>query len=152
MRLKSYLGVRGLVAAGLLLVLISGCGGGSDSSSTATKAGFLRAAKAVCLKGEQERGVLFNQLNEQYAGQKVTPQTREKAIRKLIQPYKREAEQLAELDAPEGEEKEIEAIVSAMEEGASQAEANPNALLASNQPFRKADKLATSYGLTKCKF
>lgn len=142
----------GWLAIGVLLPLLQGCGSGSDTSSTTTKADFFQAATLVCQKGQQKRGEVFREANEQYAGKKVTPQAREKAILKLIEPYQEEAQNLAELDAPEGEEKKVEAFVSAMEEGAAQAEANPNALLASSQPFRKADQLASSYGLKACKF
>jgi hypothetical protein len=132
-----------------LVAVLQSCGG---SSSSTTKADFVKDANAVCTKGEQQRSEVFSRLSQEYAGKEVTQTNREEAILELIKPYEQQTEQLAELAPPQGEEKRIEAMVSAMEEGASRAQADPGIVLNGGAPFGKADSLAVAYGLKHCKF
>lgn len=136
-----------LIAAALMVV--QGCGSGSSST---TKADFVKAAEVVCNKGERQRSEVFNRLSQEYEGRKVGQDLREKAVLELIKPYKQQTIELGELTPPEGDERRVEAMVSAMEEGVSRAQANPAAVIGGDAPLKKANSLVVAYGLKHCQF
>lgn len=137
------------VAVTVGLLVLQGCG--SDSSAP-TQAEFVKEATAICRKGEEERGEVFKRLSQKYAGKQPSLKTREEAVLKLIEPYRQQTEQLAELTPPKGDEAQVEAIVAAMESGVERAEGSPASLLSSGSLFQKANKLATDYELSRCHF
>jgi hypothetical protein len=139
-----------VVGVGLILLvglLASGCG--SSGGESLTKEDYVRKANAICGKWQQERGQAFREVSSKFKPP-VTQAKREKAILFVLEPYGEATEALAELSPPKGEEKEVEAIVTAMEDAFAQAEANPGTLISSSAPFNKPNKLATEYGLKEC--
>lgn len=146
---KARVGWIWAIAAIALVAVLQGCGG---SSSSTTKADFVKEAKNICNKGEQEREELAAKLITEFEEkeEKATPELQEESVLKLLKVYEKTTGKLAELDQPAGEEQKVEAIIEAREEGAQQAQASPATLLHSAQPLRKAEKLAEAYGLGRC--
>jgi hypothetical protein len=137
-----------LILAALAAVAVFGCGGGGEESLT--KADYVRQGNAICGKWQQARGALFGKFNKTLSPP-VTKAKREKAILMILKPYEVAAQDLGELSPPDGEEAKAEAVVAAMEEAATEAKANPAALLRSSAVFEKPNELADDYGLKECK-
>lgn len=133
----------------MLTLLVAGCGGDSETT-TVTKAQFVKEANSVCLKGEAKRGQMLNELSGELGGGKVPQAQREQLVLKVLPTYEETAANLSKLDVPAGDEKQVEAIVEAMEEAVERVKADPNTALVSTVPFDKANKLATEYGLDRC--
>ena len=142
---------KGLIASMLalvaLLALLTGCGGGDEE--TLTKAEYVRKGNAICGKWQQARGNLFRKMNQEVKPP-VTQAKKEAVILTILKPYGTAVEELADLSLPEGDEKQAEKAVTAMEESYDQARANPGTLMSSSQPFSVANELADDYGLTEC--
>jgi hypothetical protein len=145
---KGAVGLFVGVAVLALGALVTGCGGGS---SALTKQEFVKQGNAICAKGSTKREVAINEMGQQLGikGRSTTAQ-QEKLVTAALPTYEEMTAELAELSPPEGEEKKVEAIISAMEEAAERVGATPSSALASNAPFEKPDKLASEYGLKNC--
>jgi hypothetical protein len=146
---------KGLIAlfAGVLLVaLVAGCGGSSDSSSL-TKAEFIKQADAICTKGEkslEESAEKFAKENDVNTG-KPTKAQQEEVIQQVVAPeIRQQAEEIGDLGAPSGEEDKVEAIVTSVEEGADELESKPAQLIEGKNPLEHGSKLAKEYGLKVC--
>ena len=63
-----------------------------------------------------------------------------------------QGEEIGELAAPEGDEEQIEKIVTSLEEGATEAEEDPESIVGGNStnPFETATKEAQAYGMKVC--
>ena len=152
---------RGMIAIAVALtvaaLVVTGCGGRSDSSSTATgsisKAAFIKKADAVCQKGTErmQRAILVF-LKQHKDVQRPNKAQSEKLVGTAIVPsVKTELEELKALDAPEGDEERVDAIISALEEGLETAEDNPEAVVASSDAvFGISGRLAGEYGAEVC--
>ena len=145
---------KGLIAVilGVLAVgLIAGCGS-SDSSSSLTKAEFIKQGDAICEKVhkkiEDEFSVLLkkgslkggggNKAVEEFTATKLTPILRS------------EAEELRDLGAPSGEEDAVNAILDPFEEGLEELE-SPSATASTNPVgINEANTQAKKYGLKFC--
>ncbi len=148
-KLRLVILALGALAALFLGSALVGCGD-NDDSSPLTKAEFVKQGNLICQKWEQEREEEYEKALQSSEGKKPTPQTQEKAAVDVLQrPYERMASKLAELSPPEGEEKQVEAIVQAMEEAISKIEKDPASALREGS-YTKPNKLATDYGLTEC--
>jgi hypothetical protein len=132
------------------VTLLAGCGGGGEDS-TLTKSQFVSQANALCKKGEEERLKIF-----QSEAQKLSPKEQkeqpkqEEVILAGLGAYEKAAEDISGLNAPAGEQKEVEDLVAAMEEAADRVKANPGTALVSGLPFKKADEAAEKIGLQDC--
>jgi HD superfamily phosphodiesterase len=146
---------KGLIAlfAGVLLVaLVAGCGS-SGSDNSLTKAEFIKQADAICSKGEKsiesgaEKFAEENNVNTE----KPTKAQKEEVITQVVAPeIRKQGEEISELGAPSGEEDKVEAIVSAVEEGADELEQQPATLFEGKNPLAKGSKLAKEFGLKVC--
>lgn len=139
---------RGLGAVAISALLLSGCGGGDEEPLS--KAEFIEQGNAICKEGVDERKAVRAEEEEKLRGKKVTQQKLEESVANIFEPYVRMTEELAELSLPERNAQQAEAVVGAMEKAVSEIKANPTALLRSERPVRKANELATSYGLVYC--
>jgi len=141
----------------LVVLVMAGCGGSSDSSSTATvsvsKAAFVKKVDAVCQKGTErmQRAILVF-LKQHRDVKRPNKAQSEKLVGTAIVPsVKTEIKELKALDAPEGDEERVDAIVSALEEGLETAEGNPEAVVASSDAvFGIYGRLAGEYGAEVC--
>jgi hypothetical protein len=143
-------GVIGVVI--VLTALISGCGSGGDTSTAAlTKSQFLQQGNAICEKGEVER---LQAMEGEYAslssGGLSEAEVQEKLLTVSLVAYDKTVSRLSELEAPEGEEKNVEELIQAMEGASQAASAHPREALQGGVTFRKANKLLNDYGLDKC--
>jgi hypothetical protein len=134
--------------AALSVLGLMGCGGSDEGSDALSKAEFKKQATAICKKGTEEREDALSAAIERF--RKRTPQTEKKVVVAILRPYEEMTASLAELSPPEGEEQEVEAMIEAMEEAASQGKEDPGAALEGGTPFRKANEMVKSYGLTEC--
>jgi len=148
MKIKDQIWVVGLVVMAIILPLQVGCANGTGNSLN--KAEFIRQGNNICQKGEQEREAAFAEQVEQAEGQKVTQQIKEEAVLSIFRPYELMIRRLTRIGLPEGDEEDAEAVIDAMEQAVSDVQENPANLLSSDLPVRKANELATSYGLDKC--
>jgi len=145
-------GLVAVLAAVFLGLLAVGCGSSSDSSSL-TKAEFVKQADQICTKGEKsiedgaEKFAEDNDVNTE----KPTKAQQEEVIQQVVAPdIRKQAEEIGDLGAPKGEEAEVEAIVTAVEDGADELESKPETLIEGKNPLVKGSKLAKEYGLKVC--
>jgi UDP-N-acetylglucosamine 2-epimerase len=137
------------VAAVVFIAALFGCG--SDSGSVSKEA-FLKEAKMACHDGEREReeAISAAMLRYQEGEAKATKKLQEEAVLKVIEPYQRTTETLADLEAPEGSEEELEAVVQAREEAVEKTKADPATALKGDEAFQKPVKLSEELGLGDC--
>jgi hypothetical protein len=140
-----------LVPVLLGVALLAGCGGGDDTSSTATaltKAEFLKQGNAICAKGNKEINKAADQIFTKNK-QPTDAQFNEFATKTAIPVIQTEIDGLGALSAPSGDEATVKKIVDTAQADLDKAKADPKALN-SNKLFDDANKLANSYGLTTC--
>lgn len=147
MKKGSLVALLGFLVAALL---VAGCGG-DDETSSLTKAEFVKQANAICKEGRAEREDLFKTFTEEIKSGKATREDQESLVTVVLKPpYEKTIESLKGLGAPEGDEKQVEAIIAAMEKGLEKAEDNPLVSLRTNIQFAEANSLAAKYGLKDC--
>ncbi len=151
---KRFIALLASLAA--LAILVAGCGGGGDSSestSSLTKAEFVKQGNAVCAKGNEEIQEGFEEFEKEHSSQKQPTKAQlTEAIETIVLPaVRQQVEGVKDLGAPSGEEAKVEAITDAAEEAVEKGEEDPAALTTEKaDPFAKANELANEYGLTKC--
>lgn len=143
-----------LAALVAISVIVAGCGSDSSSSSSLSKAEFIKQADKICEKGNEENNTEFEEFAKEHnLSEKKEPSkaVQEEAISEIVAPgVKKQIEEIDALGAPEGDEKKVEAMVGAVEEGVEEIEANPAVLIEGKNPLAKGSKLAKEYGLKTC--
>lgn len=153
------------VALGVFVIaLFVGCGGGSDSSSgdstgstesssSLSKAEFIKQGDEICktgdaaIEGEANEFAKENNIDTE----KPTEAQQEEVIEQVVGPaIERQSEEIADLGPPEGEEEAVEDIVEAVGHGADEIEEDPKAVLEGGNPLAEATKLAKAYGFKVC--
>jgi hypothetical protein len=138
-------GIALLLAIGVLLPTV-GCGGGDQP--TVSKAEFMKQAAAICAQFQKESEQAFREAVGKHAF--VTRAEKEEwFLDSGLPPVDRMVERLGELDRPQGQKTEVEAILAKFEEEIQQSEAHPYHALIGN-PFEDADRLVKSSGLGDC--
>src|SRR6476469_8714375 len=120
-------GIAGLLLGGFVVMalLLAGCGGGDDETAL-TKAQFVRQGNAICKSQTEAREKILSAALKRAEKQKAfTKAEKEEAIVELMGPYEEMTAELKDLGAPQGDEKQVEAITEAMEEAAAEVEKNP---------------------------
>jgi hypothetical protein len=143
------------VALALAALVVAGCGGGSDSSTSTvsvSKAAFIKEADAVCKKGTERMQLAILDFLKQHNVKRPNKAQSEKLVGTTIVPsVQTELKELKKLDAPEGDEERVNAIISALEEGLEIAEDNPEAVVGSSDAvFGISGRLAGEYGAEVC--
>jgi hypothetical protein len=154
-----------LIAALALVALVAGCGGGGSSSgsstdSTSTDAGgeaptkavFIKEADKVCGAAEKE---LVAEVKE-FAKEKGIPLKKEPSeaqqgelFRLVILPnIGRQAEEIAALTPPEGDEGTIEELTDTLSSEVEEAEGESGA--PADDTLKEASKEAKAYGFKVC--
>lgn len=133
-----------------------GGGSGGDAANGA-KAEFVEAANGICQESVQEVTSNAFPILRKAAGKSL--KAREAAEVRLassilIPALQSEVDRIRELDVPEGDEEQVEAILDAIQEIVDKGEANPASLAQGNEPEPYADaaKLAEGYGIGSCPF
>lgn len=148
-----------LVGAMAIALVAAGCGSSDDNSSESTasltKAEFIKEGNAICTKGNTKLNSEFEAFGEEHnLSENKTPSkaAREEASEEVLIPaITTQVEELRALGAPEGDEGEVDEILTGAEEAIEEGEEDPASLLG-NEPggFTEVNKLAREYGLTVC--
>jgi hypothetical protein len=147
-----------LAAAAVVAILVAGCGGGSDSTgstSSLTKAEFVKQGNAICAKGNKaiEEG-FENWVKENHLKQNQQPTKAELAAvseEVLIPNVQTELEEIRALGLPSEGGGEADKLLKAAEKGLEEGEEDPSVLAnESSGTFAEANKLAREFGLVKC--
>ncbi len=145
-----------VVAVGLVA---AGCGSSGDSTtdSTAslTKAEFIKQGNAICAAGNKEIDAGFEEFaKEKNLSQNKEPseaQLEEAAETILLPSVAKQVEELRALGAPEGDEGEVDQLLTGVEEAMEEGEEDPVSLTQEGAgPFTEVNKEAQAYGLTAC--
>jgi hypothetical protein len=155
-----------LLGIAALVLVAAGCGGSDDSTDTGstsggegsalTKAQFIKQSDAICEEGNEElesEAEDFATENNVDTEDPTTEQQEEVVVEVIAPAIQRQAEGIDALAAPSGEEEEVEAIVAAVESGATEAEEDPGSIIEESDdggPFAEANKLADAFGLKVC--
>lgn len=151
---KRLFALLGALAA--LAIIVAGCGGGSDSTestSSLTKAEFVKQGNAICAKGNEEIEEGFEKFGKEHGFSKEKEPSKaelEEAVETVVIPsVNNEVESIRALGPPD---EEAEAVLDAAEAALEKGEEDPEQFLKEESagPFAKANKLAREYGLTKC--
>lgn len=154
-----------LVLAGALAVAVIGigCGSSSDGSTEVTasadveKPTYIKKADAVCKQANiriedgwedfvKGRGGDPNKAFEEEGAEDDFATT-------VVLPGKQwQVDHMAELEAPEEDQKEVEAILAAYQEGIDVGEEDPSKVTSSQGVFKYAAKTAEDYGLRECRW
>jgi hypothetical protein len=149
-------GIALLAAAAVLALLASGCGSDDGDSGEArlTKAELIEQGDNICQQADGKRlAGLAPYIREAKEGKGLPPkpQQEELVVELVLPPFQEEAEELSELNPPEADEEEVQALIQAIEEAVERGEADPSSILggASSQ-FGEAEKLGREYGFKHC--
>jgi hypothetical protein len=144
-----------------LAAVAAGCGGGDDSSgsssdsssaTTLTKAEFIKEADAICGDANEQGETEAEEFAEEndFTLEKASEEQLEDAVAAVFVPsLNQQAEEIAALGAPEGEEEQVEALTSSLEDAASEIEDDPGVALGGDA-LNKPAKLAQELGLKVC--
>ncbi len=148
----------GVLTGVLALGFLAACGSGDEGSLT--KAEFIERGDAVCTAANKQSAKRYSALakaNEEKASDGNQRQERtleEEGIEvgeKVIVPNAEDqADGLAGLSSPEGDETKIDAIVGAIEAGVAKATSDPSSFYGKSYPFDEANQLMREYGFKVC--
>ncbi len=157
-----------LVGALAIVVLVAGCGGGSDSGDSSaadtsspekstgpalSKAEFIKQGDEICTKTSEE----LNEGIESYTSEngldegEPSEEQQEELVSAVILPvFQSEAEQLGALGPPAGEEADVEEIVTGIEDAVSDAEGDLSSAITGDSPLEDANAKAREFGFKVC--
>jgi len=156
-RTKWNKGLRGIAVAVCAAAAVAAVGCGSDRSSSSedapTKVVFVKEADKLCQKADARQLAGLKLYSEKHQPKGSTQAWEEQlAVAVGLPPLEIEARELAGLTPPSGDEDEIDAIVTAIEEAVEDTKDEPAGAL--KQPgknsFAAAEKMARDYGLKVC--
>ena len=133
----------------LAVSLIAGCGSSGDSStSSLTKAEFIKRGDAICGKVKSQ---LEAELQAAYK-KSAKAENLAKVIKSSAPPaYNAMIEELQDLGIPAGDEEQINAILDETTKGVEEIESADSKLGSGRLPaIERANKLAAEYGFTLC--
>jgi hypothetical protein len=144
-----------LAALVVLAAIVAGCGGDDDSdtsSDSLTKAEFVKQGDAICEKANEEseaEAEKFAKEND-FKLERPTKEQLEEAVSEILVPnFKRQVDDLKALGAPEGDEEQVEEIISSLETTADEIEGDPS-LVFEEQILKEPAQLAEDYGFKVC--
>lgn len=142
--------VLALFLAGTALVA-AGCGGGGEDTSTSlTKAQFVKQANAICANYNKQMAADFSKYAKEQSGGGSTQISPAEAVAKATIPAtKEELEDLRALPVPSGEEEKVEALLERRQEALEKIEDEP-LFKTAGDPFEEFNQPLTDYGLTEC--
>jgi hypothetical protein len=144
-----------VVVLGLALALsISACGGGDGSQAAArpplTRARFLQKGNAICVQARQEVMKVYGRYTRKPRPDALLNRLSQELV---IPATKKEVRRLRALQPPPADEKKVDRILAAIEEGIENGERDRRTLRATGgteYAFTKALALEVDYGLEKC--
>lgn len=149
-----------LIAAVAAVALVAaGCGSSddstTDSTTTLTKAEFLKQGNAICAAGNKEIEEGF----EEFAEEKNLSQNKEPSKAELTEASETilipavadQIDELRALGTPEGDEGEVDRLLTNAEEVLEEGEEDPVSLTeAGSGGFTEVNRESREYGLTTC--
>ena len=150
-----------LAALGAIALLVAGCGSsdnGTTDTTTAslTKAEFLKQGNAICAAGNKKLEAGFESFGKEHnLSEKKEPteaEFEELAETVLVPGVQSQVEGLRALGTPEGDEGELDELLTSAEEAVEEVEEEPQLIAEENgeEPFSTVNKEARAYGLTTC--
>ena len=152
------------VAVGGALV-VAGCGDDEETSSTTTtpeatvatgtgggtltKEEFITEADQICAAGDETITAAGDSLGQSPSNADLEQFTGDVIVPSIQSQY----DAIAALPVPEGEEEQVAELLSALQSGIDELEADPSLITAGDSaesPFAGANKLAKKFGLTDC--
>jgi hypothetical protein len=145
-----------------LALLVAGCGSSDDSTtgddvtaSSLTKAEFIKKADAICEEageGIQEESISYAEENGIDVEKEPSDGEKEELVTEVIVPnIEKQAEDIAALGAPEGEEDQVGSIVEGIESAAAATAKDPGSVIEGDEgAFKSVNEEATEYGLKAC--
>lgn len=138
-----------------MALAVIGCGGSDDEASTSSisKAAFIKKTDAVCKRGNSRMEVAFAHLLVKNKNVQRPSKADQEALvgRVLIPNIEREIEEIRAFPVPSGDEDRVDDFLEALEEGIEVAERNPKAVVGSSEViFGIPSRLAREYGLEVC--
>ena len=138
-------------------LLVSGCGEDDDEggfspvvSDPTSKVEFLRQADEICHSTESRIEAAADDLLTG-KGEPDPAEVEEVALGIVVPALEAEIAAIGALEAPEGDEDEVQAILDATQAGIEEIEADPQALLdGAPKSLAKAEQLARRYGSQQC--
>ena len=138
-------------------LLVSGCGDDEDEggfspvvSDPTSKVEFLRQADEICHSTESRIEAAADDLLTG-KGEPDPAEVEEVALGIVVPALEAEIAAIGALEAPEGDEDEVQGILDATQAGIEEIEADPQALLdGAPRSLVKAEQLARRYGSTQC--
>jgi len=127
-----------------------GSGISLESGATGPKGEFIAQADRICA---QTAARTQKTVDDVTGGKPATPAQREEVAELTASGIEDQVSGIRGLTPPEGDEEQIEAILSAAEEGAEEIRNDPDSLGAGgvpNERLAEANDLAVAYGLTVC--
>jgi hypothetical protein len=144
-----------ILALALFAPFVAGCGGG-DEAPPPSKAAFIKQADGICKRMDIR---VIRELKEfAQTHPKIENGPSEKGVTSIfvttiaLPEIQKEAESIAALPAPKGDEKEIEAIVSEIEAGIKETEKGDVTRIFTNDRgrFQNVYHMGTAYGFKAC--
>jgi hypothetical protein len=139
-----------------LAALVAGCGGGSDTTDSATvvltKAEFIKQGDAICKEANEANQAEAEEYAEEngFELEKASKDQLEEAVGAVLVPsLEQQAEELDALGAPKGDEKQVEEIIAALEDATGEIEDDPS-LVFKAETLKKPNQLAEAYGYKVC--
>ena len=151
---KGFLSALAVLVA--LAALLAGCGGGDDTTDSATvtltKTEFIKQGDAICKEANEDNEAEAEEYAEEngFTLEKASKDQIEEAVAAVLVPsLELQAEELDALGAPEGDEDKVEEIVVALEDATGEIEDDPS-LIFEGKSLAKPNKLAEAYGFKVC--
>lgn len=141
----------GLAAVLLAALVVAGGCGGSDEPAP-TKTAFIKEADAICTAADKRKYELLPTFNKRQAAEELDEAAKAKLVVSMsMGVISKEAEELAALRAPEGDEEEIEAFIAGIETAIGKAKADPEKTASGKSlPFKGVEAQAKRYGFVAC--
>jgi hypothetical protein len=161
MRRGSFIAI--LVGAALI---VGGCGGDGSGDATAgqgvaesvtvsddlSRAELILEGDKICTQTDKTQEAQLEAFLKDHPNSQSNPKGQAKLVREAgLPPIREELEELAALGAPPGDEKQVEAILEALETAIEKSEDDPASLLKDEDNlFGKVGELAATYGFGAC--
>lgn len=147
--------LAGLISLGLIA---AGCGSddgsGSDGESSSpplTKQEYISEADAICAEGDAEiTAALEEQFPTGLSEQPSIEEQREFISTTVADGFESQLDQLRELNPPEADAEQVNAILDELDALVDTARNDPDALISGDAGGNQAGQLAQDYGFTDC--
>jgi hypothetical protein len=157
------IGIRSHFAPVALLLtlafMVAGCGSGTQTedsvASTVPKARFMKKVLAICAQANEEISRVYGQYAQPPypGGKRPTSEKMNEVAEEVVIPARaKQVRRIRALGFPPGEERQVEAILLAIEEGIEEGKRDRRTLRADGvrYAFTKALRLESEFGIEEC--